>query len=41
MNKDEVSSFIAAAKEAGTGSQTKALKAQPKDFTDELDKFDF
>ena len=34
MNKDEVNSFIATAKEAGTGSRTKALKTQPQDFTD-------
>lgn len=34
MNKDEVNSFIATAKEAGTGSRTKALKTQLQDFTD-------
>lgn len=34
MNKNEVNSFIATAKEAWTGTRTKALKTQPQDFTD-------
>ena len=34
MNNEEVKSFIAKAKKTGTGSRTKALKAQPQDFNE-------
>lgn len=33
MNKDEINSLIAMAKEAGTSFRTKTLKTQPQDFT--------
>lgn len=34
MNKNEINNFIATAKKAGTGSQTKTFETQSQDFTD-------